>query len=104
MKKPRFLDLTVPLTKNSVYKDSSQGKAWGFDSIIWRSHFILVFLSREFLENIFLKGKRRTIPDLIYQIENPTLGALSYLHVGVQLGGTRIRTENNFGSWLGGTW
>ena len=29
----------------------------------------------------------RADPDMIYQIGNPTLGAPSYLHVGVQLGG-----------------
>ena len=46
-----------------------------------------VFLSSKFLENIYVEGKRRTDPDLIYQIGNPILGALSYLHVGVQLGG-----------------
>ena len=42
--------------------------------------------------------------DLIYQIGNPTLGALSYLHVGFQLGGLRIKTRNGSESWLGGTW
>ena len=52
---------------------------------------LLVLLLSEFLENIFLEGKRRTDQDLIYQIGNPTLGALSYFHVGVQLGGIWIK-------------
>ena len=34
-----------------------------------------------------MEGKRRTDPYLIHQLGNPTLGSLSYLHVGVQLGG-----------------
>ena len=51
-----------------------------------------IFLSSEFLENIFFwKGKMRTDPDLIYHIGNPTLGVLSYLHVGFQLRGSRIK-------------
>jgi len=74
------------LTEKYVYKDSSQGKAWGFDLSLEES-FYAYFLSSKFLENIFLEGKRRTDPDLIHQIGNPTLGSLSYLHVGVQLGG-----------------
>ena len=38
-----------------------------------------------------MEGKKRIEPDLIHQIRNPTLRALSYLHVGVQLGGIRIK-------------
>ena len=43
------------------------------------------------LEEQFPGRKRGTDSDLIYQIGNPTLGALSYLHVGVQLGGIWIK-------------
>ena len=63
-----------------------------------------ILLLREFLDNIFLKGKRRTDLDLIYKIGNPTLGALTYLHVGFQLRGIWIETMNSSGSWFGGTW
>ena len=44
MKKPRFLDLTFPLTEKSVYKDSSQGNAWGYDLSLEES-FSAYFLS-----------------------------------------------------------
>ena len=63
-----------------------------------------VLLLREFLDNIFLKGKRRTDLDLIYKIGNHTLGALTYLHVGFHLRGISIKTRNGFDSWLTGTW
>ena len=54
--------------------------------------FFAYFISSKFLENNFLEGKRRTDPDLIHQIGNPTLGSLSYLNVGVQLrGGSRLK-------------
>ena len=43
------------------------------------------------LEEQFPERKRRTDPDMIYQIGNPTLGALSYLHVGVQLEGSILK-------------
>ena len=92
------------MTEKSVYKVSSQGKAWGSDISLGGVIFLPVFLSSKFLENIFVEGKGRTDPDLKYQKENPTLGALSYLHVGVQFGGIRIETRNDYGSWLGGTW
>ena len=41
-----------------------------------------ILLLREFLEKNFLKWKKRTDLGLIYKIGNPTLGALTYLHVG----------------------
>ena len=63
-----------------------------------------VLLLREFLDNIFLEGKRRTDLDLIYEIGNPTLGALTYLHVGFQLTGIWIETRNGSGSSFGGIW
>ena len=84
-----FLDVAVPLTENYAYKDSSQGKAWGSNLLLEES-FSIYFSLKKFLENIFLEGKRRTDPNMIYQIGDPTLGALSYLHVGVQLGGIHI--------------
>jgi len=77
------------LTKKSVYKDSSQGNAWGSDLSLEES-FSACFSLKKFLKKIFLEGKRRTDPDLIYEIGNPTLGALSYLHVGLLLGGIWI--------------
>ena len=76
-----FLDLTVPFTEKSVYKESSQGKAWG-SNLSLEDSFSACFSLKKFLENILLKGKRRTDPDLIYQIGNPSIGALSYFHVG----------------------
>ena len=51
------------------------------------SLFFFFFLSSKFLENFFVEGKRTTDPDVIYQLGNLTLGALSYLHVGFHLGG-----------------
>ena len=60
-----ILDLTSLLIENSVYKVSSQGKAWGPD-LSFGVIILPVDLSSEFLENIFLEGKRRTDPDLIY--------------------------------------
>ena len=43
------------------------------------------------MENIFLEGKRRNDLDMIYQIGNPTLGSLGYLHVGFHLKGSRLK-------------
>ena len=65
---------------------------------------MLVFSLKRMLEEQFPRRKRRTDPDLIYQIGNPTLRALSYLHVGIQFEGIQIETINGSGSWLGGTW
>ena len=42
----------------------------------------------------------RTNPDLIHQIGNLTLGALSYLHVGVELGGSGLKP----GMFMGHGW
>ena len=78
-------------------------KGLGFLYII-RGVIFYLFFSQVIFGEHFLEGKRRTDPNLIYQIGNPTLGDLSYLHVGVELGGIRIETNNGSGSWLGGTW
>ena len=60
-----------------------------------------VLLSSKFLENIFLEGKRRTDPDLIYQIGNPTLGVLSYLHVRTSSGESRLKPRMVLGhGWV----
>ena len=77
MKKSRILDLTSTLTEKSVYKVSSQGKAWGSD-LSFGVIILPIYFSSEFLENISMKKKnRRTDPHLIYQLGNLTLGALS---------------------------
>ena len=55
------------------------------------SLFYLFISSSEFLENIFLKGKRETDPDLIYQLGNLTLRALSYFHVGTSSRGSGLK-------------
>ena len=52
--------------------------------------FSAYFSLKKFLKKIFVKGKMRTDLDVIYEIGNPTLGALSYFHVGVELGGIWI--------------
>ena len=97
-----ILDLIAPLTEKYVYKIPSQIEAWGSD-LSFGVIILPVYFSSEFLENIFMKGKRRTDPDLIYQLGNLTLGALSYFSIGTSSGGTRIETKNRSGSWLGGT-
>ena len=74
------------MTEKSIYRDLSQGKDWGSDLSLEES-FSTYFSLKIFLENISLEGKRRIDPELIYQIGNPTLGALIYLHVGFQLKG-----------------
>ena len=89
-KNEAFLDLTTPLTEKFVYKVSSQGKAWGSD-LSFRVIILPVYFSSEFLENISLKGKRKTDPNLIYQLGNPTLGALSYFHIGTSSGGLGLK-------------
>ena len=48
-----FLDLTIPLTKKSIYKYSSQAKAWGSNFYLWRIIILPVFGSQVF----FLQGK-----------------------------------------------
>ena len=52
-----ILDLTAPLTENSIYKFPSQREAWGYLPYFWRHYSTLLF-SREFLENIFPKRKK----------------------------------------------
>ena len=58
-----ILDLNAPFPEKSVYKYPSQRETWG--SFLLFHDFTLLF-SREFLESIFVRGKRRTDPDLIY--------------------------------------
>ena len=67
-----FLNLNAPLTEKSVNKVPSPREAWGYIPSFW-SHYFAWLFSREFLENIFLKGKIRTNPDLIYQLGKPYL-------------------------------
>ena len=52
-----FIDLTVPLTENYSYKDSSQAKAWGSNFSLGELLFYLFLLSSVFLENFLLQGK-----------------------------------------------
>ena len=54
-----FLDLTAPLIEKYAYKYPSQREAWGSSLFFGDSYSFLLF-SREFLNNIFLRGKRRT--------------------------------------------
>ena len=99
-----ILDLTSPLTKNSVYKVPSQREAWGSLPYFWLIIISSCLFSREFLENIFLRGKRRTDSDLIYQLRKPYLRISKLLACWNQLRGIQIETRNEFGSRLGGTW
>ena len=77
-----FLDLTIPLTEKSLSIQSQAKERLRVLIYLLGVIILLVFLSSEFLEDFFLEGKRRADLDLIYQIGNPTLGDLSYLHVG----------------------
>ena len=76
----------------------------GSDFSLGELFFLPIFAFNYFLGEFSLAKKKRTDSESEYQIGNPNLGALSYLHVGVQLGGIRSRTRNGSGSWLGGTW
>ena len=89
-----ILNLVAPLTKKSIYKVPSQREAWGSLPYFW-SHYSSWLFSREFSENIFLRGKRRTNPDLIYQLGNLTLGAERYLYVGTSSGGSWLKPGSN---------
>ena len=85
------------MTENSISNDSRQAKAWGSDFSSWRIIILTVFGSQVFfLENFLLQQKEDSFITK-YQLGNPTLGALSYLHVGFQLGGIQIRTRNGSG-------
>ena len=59
---------------------------------------------REFLENISVRGRRRTDPNLIYELGKSHLRSSKLLACWNQLEGIRIETRNGSGSWLGGTW
>ena len=52
-----FLDLTTPLTKKSIYKSSSQEKAWGSDFYLGELLFCLFLALKFFLGELFLQGK-----------------------------------------------
>ena len=52
-----FLDLTVPLAKKSIYKDSIQAKAGGSDFDLGRIIILPVFAVKCFLGELFLQGK-----------------------------------------------
>ena len=67
-----ILDLIAPLIEKYVYKVPIQREAWGSLPYFW-SHYSSWLFSKEFLENIFLRGKRRTNIDLIYQLGKPYL-------------------------------
>ena len=53
-----FLDLTIPLTEKSAYKDSSQAKAWGSHFYLGELLFCMFSLSSVFLENFSYNEKR----------------------------------------------
>ena len=80
------------MTEKYVYKVSRQGKACSSD-LSFGVIVLPIYFSSEFSENIFLKWKKRIDRGLIYQLENLTLGALSYLHVGTSSGGSRLKPK-----------
>ena len=65
-----ILDLTAPFLEKYVYKDPSQRESWGYTylSILEGFHNSTLLLSREFMENIFLKRKNET--DTKFDIPN----------------------------------
>ena len=97
-----ILDLTPPLTEKYVYKVPSQRQGSGSLPSFWIYYSARLF-SREFLENIFLRGKRRTDSNLISLLGKPYIRSSKLLACWNQLGGVRVETKNGFGSWLGGT-
>ena len=48
-----------------------------------QNYYYAYFFSQVFSWRIFFCKEKRTDSESEYQIGNPTLGALSYLHVGV---------------------
>ena len=98
-----ILDLIAPLPEKSVYKVQSQREAWGDISSFW-SHYTSWLFSRNFLENIFLRGKRRTYPGLISELGKPYLRSSKLLACWNEIESIQIKTKNGSGSWLGGTW
>ena len=98
-----ILDLTAPLAEKCVYKVSSQGKAWELIYIL-ESLFCLFYFSSEFLENNFLKEKRRTDPHVLYELGKPYLRRSKLLACWNQLRWILIETRNGSRSCLGGTW
>ena len=99
-----ILDLTAPLTEKYVYKVPSQREAWRPYHTFLESLFYLLIIKREFLEKIYLRGGRRTDPDLIYKLGQPHLRSSKLLACWNQLEGIQIETRNGSGSWLGGKW
>ena len=96
-----IMDLTAPLAKKCVYKVSSQGKAWELIYLL-ESLFSLYYFSSEFLENNFLKEKRRTDPHVLYELGKPYLRSSKLLACWNQLTGIWIETRNASWSWFGG--
>ena len=96
-----IMDLTAPLAEKCVYKVSSQGKAWELIYIL-DSLFCLFYFSSEFLENNFLKEKRRTDPHVLYELGKPYLRSSKLLACWNQLRGIWIETRNAYRSWFGG--
>ena len=52
------LELTTPLIEKSIYKGSSQARAWGSDFYLGELLFRLFLLSSVFLENFYCKENR----------------------------------------------
>ena len=97
-----IMALTAPLAEKCVYKVSSQGKAWGSHLSFGKSLFCLFYFSSEFLENNFLKEKRRTDPHVLYELGKPYLRRSKLLACWNELRGIWIETRNASRSWLGG--
>ena len=85
-----ILDLTASLTENFVYKDPSQREAWRSIPSFW-NYYSVWFFSREYLENIFLREKRRTDSNLISQLGNPYLRSSNLLACWNHLGGYGLK-------------
>ena len=78
-----ILDLNAPFPEKSVYKYPSQRETWG--TFLLFHDFTLLF-SRDFLESIFPKRKRKLIQNLLSQIGNPYLRSFKLLACWNQLG------------------
>ena len=88
-----IMDLTGPLAEKCVYKVSSQGKAWELIYLL-ESLFSLYYFSSDFLENNFLKEKRRTNPHVLYELGKPYLRSSKLLACWNKLRGIWIETRN----------
>ena len=86
---------------NIVYNDPSQGKAWGFHSIL----ILFQFSTNHFITNNFgehFQKQSNLVQNLIFQIgEALPLGALDYLHVRTSSVGSRIKPGKVMGhGWV----